>query len=84
MFWSAWKRTTPGISSDSKKPSQMLREMRILPRLNLTDQAIYELWTEKLPPSLQVFVAMTDDLGLEFLPPQVWDQCVALYSSVFI
>lgn len=41
--------------------------MRELARLNLTDQAIDKLWTEKLPPSFKPFLAMSDDLGLDEL-----------------
>lgn len=47
----------------SKKPSQLLRQMRKLIGPNLTD---HQLWTEK-PPSSQPYLAMSDDLELDEL-----------------
>lgn len=56
-----------GIPLHSKKPSQLLRDIKNMALNNLTDAAIHELWIEKLPPELLPYLVMSDDLQLDQL-----------------
>lgn len=56
-----------GISLGTQKPSQLLRLMKNMAAGILPDDALHELWVEKLPTELRAFLAMSDDLQLDQL-----------------
>lgn len=61
------KQLLKGIPLISKKPSQLLSDMKSMALHKLTDGAIYALLIEKLPPALPPNLAVLDDLRLEQL-----------------
>lgn len=61
------RQVLKGIPLCSKKPSQLLREMKNKAAGILPDDALHGLWVEKLPTSLKAFLAMSDDMNLEQL-----------------
>lgn len=47
-----------------KKPSELLREMRILARDDLSDGILHELWLERLPGTVKPLLAMSEGMSL--------------------
>lgn len=50
-----------------KKPSELLREMRILAKDDVKDGLLHELWLERLPATIKPLLAMSEGMSLNGL-----------------
>ncbi|XP_015184967.1 PREDICTED: uncharacterized protein LOC107070923, partial [Polistes dominula] len=50
-----------------KRPSQLLREMRVLAQDSVQEDVLHQLWTERLPPKIRPLLIISENLGLNEL-----------------
>lgn len=62
-----FRRLASGLQLGSKRPAQLLNEMRRLSKKSVDEKFLRALWLDRLPPTVQVTLAAADRLDLNEL-----------------